>query len=270
MFQSPGPILFSLGPITIRWYGLMIALGFVAATYFASKLAKRWNLDSEKFVNAALLGFVGGILGARLYFVAVSWSYFSVHPEEILMTWKGGMSIHGGIIGGVLFGLLYFYYSKFPLLKGLDISGVGLALGQGIGRWGNFFNSEAFGGPVAENFPLKLSIPLESRPEKYMSHEYFHPTFLYESIFDILLFVFLYAFVTEKLKNYPGVTFMVYLGVYSIGRLMIEPIRLDSIKTTDNIPIPIIASYVAIGLSILGAIALVSYHKKKRFESKAE
>lgn len=261
MFQSPGAILFHLGPLAIRWYGLMIALGFIAATYFGAKLAKRWDLDSETFVNAALIGFIGGIIGARLYFVAVSWNYFSIHPEEIVMTWKGGMSIHGGIIGGVLFGLATFYFSKFPILKGLDISGCGLALGQGIGRWGNFFNSEAFGGPVDTNFPLRLFIPLENRPEKYISHEFFHPTFLYESVLDIALFVFLYCFVTKKLEKYPGLSFMVYLFGYSVIRLLIEPMRLDSIKT-NNIPVPIIASIACIIFAIAGAIALMIYHKK--------
>lgn len=267
MFQSPGPILFTLGPLTIRWYGLMIALGFVAATFFATRLTERLGLDSEKYVNAALLGFIGGILGARLYYVAVSWSYFSVHPQEILMTWKGGMSIHGGIIGGVLFGMLYLYYNKFPVLRGMDIAGVGLAIGQCIGRWGNFFNSEAFGLPAGADYPLKLFIPLDMRPEKYISHEFFHPTFLYESVFDLLLFLFLYTFVTRKLVNFPGISFMVYLGLYSVGRLAIEPLRLDSIKT-NGIPVPIIASIVGIALALLGTLALYRYHSSRKAEDK--
>lgn len=242
----------------------MIALGFLAATYFATKLSDRLELDTECYFNAALIGFIGGILGGRLYFVAVSWNYFSKHPEEILMTWNGGMSIHGGIIGGVLFGMLYLYFNKFPVLRGLDISGVGLAIGQCIGRWGNFFNSEAFGGPVDKSYPLKLFIPQDMRPQKYFSHEYFHPTFLYESFFNLLLFLFLYFFVTKKLKNYPGLSFCVYLGGYSIGRLLIEPMRLDSIRTADNIQVPIIASIVCLIASIISAVILFMYHKKNK------
>lgn len=263
MFQSPGPILFSLGPLTIRWYGLMIALGFVAATYFAVKLAERLELDSEKYVNGALIGFIGGIIGARLYYVAVSWSYFSTHLAEIPMTWNGGMSIHGGIIGGVGLGVLYLYLSGFPVLRAFDLSGVGLALGQSIGRWGNFFNSEAFGSPVPDSFPLKLFIPMDMRPKVYFNHEYYHPTFLYESVLDLILFLILFLFVSKKLVNYPGMTFAVYLFGYSLIRLMIEPMRMDSIRAASGTPVPIIASIVCAAVALVAALLLFFYHKKK-------
>src|SRR5258707_92855 len=103
MFQSPGSIIFQLGPLPIRWYGLMIALGFLSATYFAVKLAKKWGYDPDKIVNCCLLGFLGGVIGARLYFVALSIPVFIAHPLDIFETWKGGLSIHGGLIGGILF-----------------------------------------------------------------------------------------------------------------------------------------------------------------------
>ncbi len=261
-FQSPGAILVALGPITIRWYGIIIAVGFLLGTIVASHLAKRWDVDREKMVNAALLSFVGGVLGARLYFVALSWPYFSLHPDEILATWKGGLSIHGGIIGGFLSGILYCHFAKLPVLRCIDIGACALALAQSVGRWGNFFNSEAFGKPVTPDFPLRLYIPVESRPLEFFHQSYFHPTFLYESLWNLLIFMILYFIVLKKLDRYPGVSCMVYIALYSIGRLLIEPMRTDSIMAL-GLPAPIIASAMSLILSIVGALLLVSYHNKK-------
>jgi len=233
----------------------MIALGFLSATYFAAKLGKRWQLDSEKLVNAALVGFIGGVIGARLYFVALSWDTFAAHPEDIFATWKGGLSIHGGIIGGVLAGLLYLRMTKMPVLTCLDIGGVVLPLGQAIGRWGNFFNSEAFGKPVPPEFPLKLFIPLESRPMAYMNSDFFHPTFLYESLWDLSIFAVLYLLLADKLRPYPGVCFLIYLASYSFGRTLIEMLRVDSIMLF-GYPAPILVSIVCFVASLIGIAIL--------------
>ena len=261
-FQSPGAILFTIGPLTIRWYGLLIALGFLVATSVVMKLSKRWNLDQEKIINAALIGFVSGVLGGRLYFVALSWPYFISHPAEILATWKGGLSIHGGIIGGFLATAIYCYYAKLPVLRCLDMGGCATVLAQAVGRWGNFFNSEAFGRPVGEDFPLKLFIPLENRPLPYFHHSYFHPTFLYESLWNVLTFLFLYYVVLPRMEKYPGATFCIYVALYNVGRLLIEPIRVDSIMAM-GVPVPIVASAAGLALSLIAAMALISYHKRK-------
>ena len=263
-FQSPGSILFQIGAVTVRWYGLMIALGFLAATYAAARLGKRWQLDGEKLVNAALVGFVGGVIGARLYFVALNWSTFGAHPEDIIATWKGGMSIHGGIIGGVAAGLLYVRMCKMPVLTCLDIGGVVIPLGQAIGRWGNFFNSEAFGKPVPPEFPLKLYIPAESRPQAYSNSDFFHPTFLYESLWDLMIFALLYFLLADKLRPYPGICFLIYLAIYSFGRMMIEMLRVDSIMLF-GYPAPILASIVCLVASIIGiAVLFAKYAKTPR------
>src|SRR4051812_28916627 len=121
MFQSPGPIFLKIGPLTIRWYGVMIAIGFLLATVAAARMAKRWGIDSEKLINGALITFMAGIIGARLYFVALSWDYFSLHQDEILATWNGGLSIHGGIIGGLIAGVIYCRLAKMPVLTCCDI-----------------------------------------------------------------------------------------------------------------------------------------------------
>lgn len=257
IFASPGAILFQLGPLTVRWYGVMIALGFLAATAAASNLARRIDLDSEKCINATLVGFIGGILGARLYFVALSWSSFAGHPEDILATWKGGGSIHGGILGGLLAAIFYLRWNKMPLLPCLDIAGVALPLGQAIGRWGNFFNSEAFGKPVPPDFPLKLFIPPENRPAAFQNSDYFHPTFLYESLLDLTIFSVLYFFLADKLRAYPGACFMIYLASYSAGRMLIEMLRVDSIMLF-GYPAPILASALCFLGALFGLLAVAS------------
>ncbi len=260
MFQSPGPILFTLGPLTVRWYGVMIALGFLAATWAASKMAKRWGIGSENLINTALIAFLGGIIGARLYFVALSWHYFSWHTGEILATWNGGLSIHGGLIGGLIAGLIYGKLNKLPVVTYCDIFGTATALGQAIGRWGNFFNSEAFGKPAPLDYPLKLFIPAQSRPIGYENVDYFHPTFLYESLWDLTIFAVLYFFLADKLRPYPGMTFLVYVASYSIGRMLIETLRTDSIMAF-NWPVPILACIAALVLS-LGGIVVILLRKR--------
>ncbi|MBZ0188843.1 MAG: prolipoprotein diacylglyceryl transferase [Candidatus Obscuribacterales bacterium] len=254
--------MLQLGPFALRWYGLLIALGFIAAAIVASRLAERWNLSTDKVINSAFVGFIGGILGARLYFVALSWRYFSSHPMEILATWNGGLSIHGGIIFGVLSGLIYARRVGLPILKTMDLTGCAFPIAQAIGRWGNFFNSEAFGLPVDDSFALKLFIPPDCRPAKYITSEYFHPTFLYESVWNLLLFFFLYFYASKKLKHYPAMTFMLYIGLYSVGRLLIEPLRVDSIMA-DQIPVPIIASALMLLGSIIAGLVLFRFHKQK-------
>lgn len=239
----------------------MIALGFLASIPIAARLAKRRGIDPDQFLNALIVSFMGGILGARLYFVALNLPEFLQHPESILMTWLGGMSIHGGIIGGIIAGFIYTRFAKMPFLSASDIFGAVVPLGQAIGRWGNFFNSEAFGRPVPDDFPLKLFIPFTSRPEQYANNEYFHATFLYESVWDFGIFLLLYLFLFEKLKDYPGMTFLAYLALYSIGRMMVESLRVDSIMF-GTIQAPYLVSAIVFGISVLTMLGL--YFRRKQ------
>src|SRR5277367_4046528 len=228
-FQSPGGIFLKFGPVTIRWYGVMIALGFICASVALSIRARKWGLESEKILNCALVAFISGIVGARLYFVALSWSYFSSHLGEIAATWNGGLSIHGGIIVGTAAAWLYCRREKLPFLKFADLGGAVVPLAQAIGRWGNFFNSELFGRPVSPEFPLRLFIPQDRRPVGYEGISYYHPTFLYESLWDLMLFLLLYYVLLDRLRNKPGLVFSLFVAGYSLGRTLIEPLRMDSI-----------------------------------------
>jgi phosphatidylglycerol:prolipoprotein diacylglycerol transferase len=261
--QSPGSVLIKLGPVTIRWYGMMIALGALMAINAATRLAKRWDIDSEKIVSLALTCFLGGIVGARLYFVALSWSYFSTHLSEILFSpTEGfsirGLSIHGGMIGAVICGYFYCRRAGLPILRSCDLITACVPLAQAVGRWGNFFNSEAFGRPVPDQFPFKLFIPEDQRPMQFINYKYFHPTFLYESIWDLMLFGILYFYVANKLRPYPGMSFFIFIAGYSVGRLLIEPLRTDSIMMPGlDIPAPSIASAVMLTIAV-AAIALLA------------
>ena len=253
VLQSPGSIICKIGPVTLRWYGMMFAIAFMTASYFASKLAKREGIDQEKLTNLTLICFIAGVLGARLYFVALNWTTpgtgFMYRPAEILATWEGGLSIHGGIIGGFIAFWLYTNKHKLPKARIADICTTVLPLGQAIGRWGNFFNSEAFGVPVPDGFPLAVFIPPHSRPARFQSASLFHATFLYEAIWDFGIFLLLYCYLNKKLRNYPGACAWVYIALYNIGRLMIEPLRTDSIMAGE-IPVPIIASIVFLVVSL--------------------
>ncbi|HEY9678482.1 MAG TPA: prolipoprotein diacylglyceryl transferase [Drouetiella sp.] len=261
IFSAPDPILCQLGPLTIRWYGVMIALGAAIAISCASSLAARRGLDDQKLVNCALSSFIGAIVGARLYYVSLQWQNYANNLPDIFATWHGGMSLHGGVIGAFIGGLIYCKVSKSKFWPFCDVISACVPLAQAIGRWGNFFNSEAFGRPVPDDFPLKLFIPEERRPLQFHSFSYFHPTFLYESIWDLGLFILLYFVLSKRLKNYDGATFFIYLAIYSIGRLIIEPMRTDSIMA-GTIPFPMIASAIGLAVGVLGAVFVFVKQRK--------
>lgn len=260
IFSSPTltGILLSLGPVTIRYYGLMIAMGALAAITTATAMAARRGLDDQKLVNCALSSFVGAIIGARLYYVALQWQNYVNNLPDIVATWHGGMSLHGGIIGAFIGCLIYCKLTKSKFWQFCDVITTSVPLAQSIGRWGNFFNSEAFGKPVGPDFPLKLYIPPDRRPAQFQQDSYFHPTFLYEAVWDLGLFLLLYFILANRLKKYDGMAFSVYITIYSIGRLLIEPIRSDSIMA-GTIPFPMIASAVGLAIGLIGMI--ISYTK---------
>ena len=166
-------------------------------------------------------------MGARLYYVAFNLDYYSRFPAKILAVWEGGLAIHGGVIGGLLLGGGYAWWRSLPVPRYLDIAAPSLAIGQAIGRWGNFFNEEAFGTPT--DLPWKLYIPPSHRPVEYATSDFFHPTFLYESLWDALVFVLLVCVFRDRLERAPGALFLTYLGLYSIGRFCTEGLRTDAL-----------------------------------------
>lgn len=253
-FASPGPILVELGPITIRWYGLLIATAVLIGVSLSQYLAKRRQVNPELLSDVAIWLVVAAVPAARLYYVAFEWEQYAADPQRIFAIWEGGIAIHGAIIGGVVAGLIFARINKISFWQLADLIAPSLILGQAIGRWGNFFNSEAFGAPT--DLPWKLYIPYAQRPPEYAQFEYFHPTFLYESLWNLMVFAILLTLFFRGLKGKPqikaGTLFLVYLATYSLGRFWIEGLRTDSLMLG---PLRI-AQVVSIGGIVLGLAGL--------------
>ncbi len=227
MFTSPGPIALQIGPLSIRWYGLLIATAVLLGTSLAHREAIRRGEDPDQLLNVIVLGVMSALVGARLYYVLFNWGYYGARPSKIFAVWEGGLAIHGGLLGGALATAIYTVRKKLPMLTYLDIMAPPLVLGQAIGRWGNFFNQEAFGTPT--NLPWKLYIEPYHRPPHLAAFEFFHPTFLYESLWNLGVFLVLYFLLRRRLQHTPGALSLCYLGLYSLGRFFVEGLRIDSL-----------------------------------------
>jgi phosphatidylglycerol---prolipoprotein diacylglyceryl transferase len=239
VFRSPGPIAFSLRfpaewpvvgsfQISLRWYGILMASAMALGLWLAFREAMRRGEQADELLKAAEIAIIGALIGARLYYVLFNLDYYQTQAWwRIFAVWEGGLAIHGGLIGGLLSGGLYVAWRRLPLLRYLDIVGPYLALGQAIGRWGNFFNEEAFGRPT--DLPWKLYISESHRPPQYIEFEHFHPTFLYESLWDFGVFLVLVFVLRRRFERAPGALFLAYLGLYSLGRVWVEGLRTDSL-----------------------------------------
>jgi phosphatidylglycerol:prolipoprotein diacylglycerol transferase len=236
--------------LPVRWYGLLTLAGFLAG---AGVVVRSYGKGLSASARATLMdgliwAFLGGIVGARLWFVLLQWDYFAHNPYDILAIWQGGQSIQGGIVSGLVIGWLFHRRHRQelpPLSQGLDAAAMGLPLGQAIGRWGNFFNVEAFGGPT--DLPWGLFVPLHLRPSQHMDHSFFHPTFAYESLFLLLLAMILWHFYRRHRGHLGGRLLCAYLIAYSVGRFGLEYLRSDSLQLG---PLPA-AQIVCIIITIL-------------------
>jgi phosphatidylglycerol---prolipoprotein diacylglyceryl transferase len=254
--------LIPVGPLSIRWYSLLILTGIILATALCRRLARARDLDPEIFSDLVVWLVVGAIPMARAYYVFFEWPRFSQEPLwKVFAIWEGGIAIHGAIIGGLIAGYLFALRRKLPFFTLTDIVAPGLILGQAIGRWGNFFNSEAFGAPT--DLPWKLFIPVANRPSGMDSIAFYHPTFLYESlwnlgVFGLLLFVFLRF---RHLK--PGSLFCLYALSYSLGRIWIESLRMDSLVFG---PLRV-AQLVSLSGIVLGLVGLLWLNRRQSEKS---
>ena len=228
-FTSPGPLVFQLGPFALRWYGLLIALAVLAGLTLATRLGNARGIEPALIADLLPLLVLGAVIGARIYYVALEWRQYAANPIEALAIWRGGIAIHGALIGGVLTTILYCRWRRQPFWPLLDMLVPAVALGQAIGRWGNFFNSEAFGVPT--DLPWKLRIPAANRPPEFLEQLYFHPTFLYESLWNVGVCVLLLVLFRQASRGQiqlpAGALSCVYLMAYSSGRVWIEGLRID-------------------------------------------
>lgn len=213
------PIAFSIGSYHIYWYGIIIASGLLLAVGYAMKTAPRYNVNASKLINCVLVGIITGIIGARLYFCFFQWDYYSKNPVEILHINNGGLAIYGGIIGSMIGGMIIVKIQKMKVMPVLDIAMISFLIGQGIGRWGNFMNQEAYGTPT------DLPWGMMSEGTNMVA---VHPCFLYESIWCLLGFVLLHFYGKYKQK-YAGQIFYMYLVWYGFERMIVEGLRTDSL-----------------------------------------
>ncbi len=227
MFASPGAVALHVGRFAIRWYGLIIAAAVMLGTALAQREALRRGQDPEPVLTAIFLGVLSGLAGARLYYVAFNWEYYGPHPAKIFALWEGGLAIHGGLLTGLLAVIFYCRHMQLSALVMTDVLAPGVAIAQAVGRWGNFFNQEAFGLPTS--LPWKLYIDPYHRPAAWKDFDFFHPTFLYESVWSLIVFLLLWFGLRQRFERWPGALTLNYLGLYSIGRFFIERLRLDSL-----------------------------------------
>lgn len=221
-------VALDLGPIQIYWYSIFIFIGMLVACFLIYKEAKKRGIEEDFLVNLTFNTIIIGIIGARLYYVLFNFSYYLDNPVEIFQIWNGGLAIHGGIIAGLLFIIYYCKKHEVNLWKMLDIIVVGLIIAQAIGRWGNFFNSEAYG-PITTAAHLKsLGIPQFIIDGMYILGEYRQPTFFYEFVW--CLFGFLAMLIIRQYKYLKiGQLTSFYLIWYGIIRFIIEAMRTDSL-----------------------------------------
>jgi phosphatidylglycerol---prolipoprotein diacylglyceryl transferase len=224
------PVALSLGPIQVHWYGMIIGLAALIGLWLAIREAKRCGLEGEVFLDLMIWVIPAAIVGARLYYVLFEWDYYLFHPGQIIAIWKGGLAIHGGLIGAFTGGYFFARKRNLPFLLLADIAVPSIILGQAIGRWGNFVNQEAHGGEVTRTFLEGLHLPPFIIDQMYIQGAYYQPTFLYESLWDVAGFGFL--LLLRYVNPRRGEIFFSYLIWYSFGRFFIEGLRTDSLTFT--------------------------------------
>ncbi|HCZ8461732.1 TPA: prolipoprotein diacylglyceryl transferase [Staphylococcus aureus] len=256
VFNYIDPVAFNFGPLSVRWYGIIIAVGILLGYFVAQRALVKAGLHKDTLVDIIFYSALFGFIAARIYFVIFQWPYYAENPGEIIKIWHGGIAIHGGLIGGFIAGVIVCKVKNLNPFQIGHIVAPSIILAQGIGRWGNFMNHEAHGGPVSRAFLEQLHLPNFIIENMYINGQYYHPTFLYESIWDVAGFIILVN-IRKHLKL--GETFFLYLTWYSFGRFFIEGLRTDSLMLTSNIRV---AQLVSI-LLILISISLIIYRRIK-------
>lgn len=212
---------FTIGPFTVNFYGVIIALGLLLAVIYGLRRSKQFGLKQDDILDGVLWIVPVAIISARAYYCAFSWAEYADNPISVLYIWNGGIAIYGAVIGAAIGVVVYTRIKKMSLPAVLDITALGFLIGHSVGRWGNFFNREAFG-DVTESF---LRMGLKNRlTDQFI---YYHPTFLYESLWNLVGFVGLH-FLSKK-RKYDGQIALGYVAWYGLGRTMIEGLRMDSL-----------------------------------------
>lgn len=266
----PQSILVTFGPIVIHWYGLMLALGFLAGFGLLYLLFKKYGRDTEQIYTLVMYIVIPALIGARLYYIMYAWKFYVHDLLGVFRVWEGGLAIHGVLIGGILGLWLYARKYKESIWELLDLLAPCVIAGQIVGRWGNYFNQELHGTPTQ----LPWGIPIDMPPVGYENFIYFHPTFLYESLLNavvLIILLFIHYFkIKSRVINYrlrvpkyilqPGNIFLLYIMLYSVNRFLMEFLRTDYSPIVFGIRWAQIISIVI----FVGAILLVFKKVKQR------
>ncbi|MGM9590164.1 MAG: prolipoprotein diacylglyceryl transferase [Faecousia sp.] len=240
------PRVLELGPLTIHYYGLIIAIGLMLAVVYCCRRSSQFGLKEDDILDGVLWITPVSIICARIYYVIFSWEEYAADPISVLYIWNGGIAVYGSIIGAVIGMAVFARIKKVKLAAVLDLALLGFLIGQFIGRWGNFMNREAFGAATDSFFRMGL---YNTRTEGW---EYYHPTFLYESAWNLVGFVLLHFL--SKRRQYDGQIALGYAAWYGLGRCMVEGLRVDSLWWG-----PIRVSQVLAGITCVAALSLLAY-----------
>ena len=251
---NPARII-SLGPLTIHYYGLIIATGLMLAVMYCCKRCAQFGLKEDDVLDGVLWITPFAIVCARIYYCVFSWHEFAPNPISVLYIWNGGIAIYGGVLGAILGIAVFCRIKKIKMTTVLDLVLLGFLIGQSIGRWGNFFNREAFGAPTDSFLRMGLYNTMTS------AWEYYHPTFLYESVWNAIGFIGLH-FLSKK-RKYDGQIALGYAAWYGLGRAMIEGLRMDSLYWG-----PFRVSQVLAGLSCIAAVSILLWQWFKPHDPK--
>ncbi|MDR0532181.1 MAG: prolipoprotein diacylglyceryl transferase [Oscillospiraceae bacterium] len=264
--------------IHIRWYGVIITFGFLLAVLFGGRMAYKWKMNLDKMIDVLIGGTIGGILGARLYYVVFHWESYRGNIVEVFRIWEGGLAIYGGLIGGLIAAAIVCKLRKLDFLKLLDVCSMSFLIGQGIGRWGNFTNQEAFG--TNTNLPWGMWSEKTAEYINYNGREiaargihavagtleakaYVHPTFLYESLWCLLSFALIYL-ICRKWHKFSGQLMLCYGVLYGAERFFVEGMRLDSLYLGgSNLRVSQLVSAILVIICLAGLIILLLRQRKK-------
>ena len=246
---------FEIGPLDVRMYGIIIACGMMLAVWYACKRSKEFGLKSDDLLDGVLWVTPFAFLCARLYYCVFEWDRYAANPISILYIWQGGLAIYGGVIGAIIGAAVFTKIKNIKLTAVLDLLLIGFLIGQSIGRWGNFCNREAFGAATDSFFRMGLF------NERTGAWEYYHPTFLYESLWNAVGFVLLHF--ASKHRKYDGQIALLYAAWYGLGRAFIEGLRVDSLWWG-----PFRVSQVLAAVTCVAAVAVLIWQHFRKHEAK--
>ena len=235
MTLTISPVAFKLGNLSVKWYGVIMAVAIILAVSMAIVEGRKRQIESDDFMDLLLWAVPIGYIGARIYYVIFEWNYYSQHLDQIIAIWNGGIAIYGGLLAGLAVLLVFCYKRMLPPFLMLDVITPGVMAAQILGRWGNFINQEAHGGPTTLAFLQSLHLPNFIISQMKIGGIYYQPTFLYESFFNLIGLLIILFLRHKKHLFKQGEIFMLYLAWYSVVRFFVEGMRTDSLYLMGSI-----------------------------------